>query len=277
MNPQRALRSFRAPEESAAQERTWTVVRDAYRTREPVRRRRSRGRLLLVPAVAIVLAVATLSPAGATVGRWIRHALGVPHAAPALFRLPAPGSLLVSGSGGTWTVAADGSSRRLGPWRQASWSPHGLFVAVTRSNQLAAVDPHGTLHWTLARPAVRDPRWYVPTGYRVAYLSAHSLRVVAGDGTGDHVLATGVASVAPSWQPGSRYRLAYVTRAGMLVIRGADSKHVTWTTSLSGRPRELAWSSDGRRLLAVTTQRSLRCPAPRSAPRRCLRTAARSR
>jgi hypothetical protein len=129
-------------------------------------------------------------------------------------------------------------------------------VAVTRSDQLAAVDPHGTLHWTLARPAVRDPRWYVPTGYRVAYLSGHSLRVVAGDGTGDHVLATGVASVAPSWQPGSPYRLAYVTRAGMLVIRGADSTHVTWTTSLSGRPRELAWSSDGHRLLAVTTTRA---------------------
>jgi hypothetical protein len=206
--------------------------------------------------IAVLIAGVTLSPAGATVGRWIRHALGVPHAAPALFRLPASGSVLVSGAGGTWTVAADGSSRRLGPWREASWSPHGLFLAVTRNDQLAAVDPHGTLHWTLARPAVRDPRWYVPTGYRVAYLSGHSLRVVAGDGTGDHVLATGVASVAPSWQPGSPYRLAYVTRAGTLIVRGADSKQVAWTASLSGRPRELAWSSDGRRLLAVTTTRA---------------------
>src|SRR5690349_24551837 len=111
--------------------------------REPVRRRRPQKRLLLAPAIAILLAAVTLSPAGATVGRWIRHALGVPHAAPALFRLPASGSVLVSGTGGTWTVAADGSSRRLGPWRQASWSPHGLFIAVTRSDQLAAVDPHG--------------------------------------------------------------------------------------------------------------------------------------
>lgn len=254
MSARRALRSYRAPEEAGAQQRTWTVVRDAYGAREPVRhRRRSRRGLLLAPLIAVLIAGVTLSPAGATVGRWIRHALGVPHAAPALFRLPAPGSVLVSGAGGTWTVAADGSSRRLGAWRQASWSPHGLFVAVTRSNQLAAVDAHGTLHWTLTRPAVRDPRWYVPTGYRVAYLSRHSLRVVAGDGTGDHVLATGVASVAPSWQPGSPYRLAYVTRAGTLVVRGADSKQVAGTASLSGSPRELAWSSDGRRLLAVTT------------------------
>src|SRR4029077_19381723 len=122
--------------------------------------------------------------------------------------------------------------------------------------QLAAVDPHGTLHWTLARPAVRDPRWYAPTGYRVAYLAGHALRVVAGDGTGDHVVATGVASVAPAWQPGSSYRLAYVTRSGMLVVRGADSRRTIWTAPLSGQPGELAWSSDGRRLLAVTATRA---------------------
>jgi hypothetical protein len=265
MNVQRELSRFRAPDEAAAQERTWAVVRDAYQAREPVPRRRSRGRLLLVPAVAVVLAAATLSPAGATVGRWIRHALGVPHAAPALFKLPAPGSVLVSGAGGTWTVAADGSSRRLGPWRQASWSPRGLFVAVARADQLAAVDPHGTLHWTLARPAVRDPRWYTPTGYRVAYLSGHALRVVAGDGTGDHALATSVAPVAPSWQPGSSYRLAYVTRSGALVVRNADTKRVSWSVPLSGRPRALAWSSDGRRLLAVTaTRATLYDPSGRS-------------
>jgi len=256
MNAQRALSSFRAPEEAATQDRTWTVVRDAYRLREPVRRRRSHRRLLLAPAIAILLAVVTLSPAGATVGRWIRHALGVPHAAPALFRLPAWGSVLVSGAGGTWTVASDGSTRRLGPWHQASWSPHGLFVAVTRKDELAAVDPHGTLHWALARPAVRDPRWYVPTGYRVAYLSAHTLRVVAGDGTGDHALATGIAPIAPAWQPGSSYRLAYVTGKGRLVVRNADSKRIIWTAPLSGPAHELAWSSDGRELLAVTPTRA---------------------
>jgi WD40 repeat protein len=103
---------------------------------------------------------------------------------------------------------------------------------------------------------VHDPRWYVPTGYRVAYLSGHALRVVAGDGTGDHLLATGVASVAPSWQPGSAYRLAYATRSGRLVVRGADSKRILWTAPLSGQARELSWSTDGRRLLAVTAGRA---------------------
>src|SRR5690349_14383256 len=99
--------------------------------RKPARRPSPKMRLLLAPAIACLLAAVTLSPAGATLGRWIRHALGVPHAAPALFKLPASGSVLVTGAGGTWTVAADGSSRRLGPWHEASWSPHGLFVVVT--------------------------------------------------------------------------------------------------------------------------------------------------
>lgn len=256
MSAQRALSRFRAPDEAASQERAWSVVRDAYREREPVTARRSRRRLVLIPAIALALAALTLSPAGASVRRWIGHALGVPHAAPALFRLPAPGRVLVSGNGGTWTVAADGSSRRLGSWRAATWSPRGLYVAVIRRDQLAAVDPHGTLHWALARPAVRDPAWYPPTGYRVAYLSGHSLRVVAGDGTADHLVATGVAAVAPSWQPGHAYRLAYVTHKRLVVVRDADTGQVIWTALLPAPVSELAWSADGGRLLAVTAGRA---------------------
>ena len=79
--------------------------------------------------------------AGATVGRFITHALGVRHAAPALSSLPSSGRILISGPGGTWTAAADGSTRRLGSWPQASWSPRGLYVAVAAGGRLAAVDP----------------------------------------------------------------------------------------------------------------------------------------
>jgi hypothetical protein len=251
MNARRALKELRAPDEPAAQERALTVVRAAYAERAPVRRQHSRARLVVVPVVILLLGAATLSPAGATVTRWIKHALGVPHASPALFRLPAAGTLLVSGPGGTWTVAADGSSRRLGPWRAASWSPRGLFVAVTRPDELAAVDPHGTLHWALARPAVSDPRWYPPTGYRVAYLSGHTLRVVAGDGTGDRLLAKDVAAVAPSWQPGHAYRLAYATPNGSVVVRDADTHRVIWSARPEDRPHELAWSADGTELLVT--------------------------
>jgi hypothetical protein len=196
------LSDFRAPDEAGAERRAWTVVRAAYLEREPVRRPRARRSLLLAPALAVLAAALVLSPAGAKVGRIITHALGVAHAAHALYSLPSPGRILMSGAGGTWTVAADGSTRHLGSWPQASWSPHGLYVTVASTDHLAAVDPRGNVRWTIARPRVSDPRWYSPSGYRVAYLSAGTLRVIAGDGTGDRLLATHVAPVAPAWRPG---------------------------------------------------------------------------
>ena len=254
------LRAFRAPDETGAESRAWDVVRSAYLEREPViARRRARWRLAVAPAAAVVIAALVLSPAGASVGRLITRALGERHAAPALFSLPSPGRILVSGPGGTWTATADGSTRRLGPWSQASWSPHGLFVAVASGDRLAAVDPGGTIRWALARPAVSDPRWYSPSGYRVAYLSAGTLRVVAGDGTADRLLATGVAHVAPAWRPagaGGPYELAYLTARGRVVLRDASTGRVLWSVAPGHPPRELMWSADGRRLLVLSARQA---------------------
>ncbi|HUA06759.1 MAG TPA: hypothetical protein VMB27_22825 [Solirubrobacteraceae bacterium] len=251
----RRLREFRAPDEIGAENRAWDVLRSAYLERERHAARRPRWRLAAAPALAVVVAALVLSPAGATVGRLIKQALGEKHAAPALFALPSPGRLLVSGPDGAWTAAADGSVRRLGPWQQASWSPHGLFVAVASGDRLAAVDPLGTIRWALARPAVSDPRWYSPSGYRVAYLSAGTLRVVTGHGTGDRLLATGVARVAPAWRPGAAlgpYELAYVTARGRVVVRDGDTGRILWSTPPGPRPFELTWSADGRRLLVLS-------------------------
>jgi hypothetical protein len=258
MNVRRALRAIRAPDELAARQRAWEVVRAAYVDRPPVPARGSRRRAAILVAAAVLVGalVLALSPAGATVRRWLSHTLGVPRSAPALFSLPAPGSVLVSGPGGTWTVARDGSTRRLGPWRQASWSPRGLFVAATGGDELAALDPLGTPRWKLARPAVSDARWYPPTGFRVAYLSGHDLRVVVGIGTGDHALATGVAAVAPSWRPNHPYELSYVDGAGRVVTRDADTGRVSWTVSPPASARELAWSTDGTRLLVAARTRA---------------------
>jgi hypothetical protein len=253
MNAKRALAGFRAPDEHGAEDRAWEVVRSAYRESIPVERRPSYRRRAGVFAAGLVLAGAVaLSPAGATVGRLITRALGVQHATPALFSLPAPGRVLVAGPGGTWTVAANGSARRLGPWTQASWSPRGLYVAVARGDELAAVDPHGNLQWTLARRDVRDPRWYPPTGYRVAYLSGTELREVAGDGTGDHLLAPRVAPIAPAWRPAHPYQLAYATPGGGVVVRDADTGQTLWSAHVGAPISELLWSSDGQRLLAVS-------------------------
>jgi WD40-like Beta Propeller Repeat len=261
------LREFRAPDESGAERRAWSVVQAAYPSREPVVKSRSRRRAALVPVLAVVAAALMLSPAGARVGRLITRALGARHAAPMLSSLPSPGRLLVSGPGGTWTAAADGSLRHLGAWSQASWSPHGLYLAVASSDRLAAVDPRGNVRWAVARPEVSDPAWFSPSGYRVAYLSAGTVRVIAGDGTGDHLLAAGVAHVAPAWRPGGPlgpFEVAYVTDGGRVEVRDADTGHVVWTAAPPSRPRQLMWSGDGRRLVVVTA-RDVRTYAARGA------------
>jgi hypothetical protein len=248
------LRRFRAPDEGGAEQRAWTVVRTAYLERDPAPvRRPSRRRFALAPAAALVVAAIVLSPAGATVGRLITRALGVQHAAPSLSSLPSAGRILVSGPGGTWTAAADGSTRHVGPWRQASWSPRGKYVAVASKDRLAAVDPRGNVQWEVVHPNVTDPSWFPPTGYRVAYLSAGTLRVIAGDGSNDRLLAAGVAHVAPAWRPNFSFQLAYVTGRGRLAVRGADSGVLLWSVPAGATPRELMWSSDGQRLLVLSS------------------------
>jgi hypothetical protein len=248
----RALREFRAPDEGAAGGRAWGVVHSAYLEREPVRRPRTHWRLTVAPIAAVIVAGLVLSPAGASVGRFITKALGVRHAAPMLSSLPSAGRVLVSGPGGTWTAAADGSLRRLGNWSQANWSPHGLYLAVASRDRLAAVDPKGNIHWAIARRGVSDPTWFSPTGYRIAYLSAGTLRVIAGDGTADRLLASGVAGVAPAWRPGYSFQVAYVTTANRLVVRDSDTRLLIWSRPLATTPRQLLWSADGRRLVVVS-------------------------
>ena len=253
MSAKRALTRLRAPDEPGAEERAWEVVRSAYREQALSTAGHPRRRLALALALGALLAGVVLSPATANVTRLITRALGVEHASHALVSLPAQGRLLVAGQGGTWSIGADGSTHRLGPWRQASWSPHGLNLTVAGRDQLLAVDPRdGTPHWTLTRAEVSDPRWYEPTGYRVAYRSGNALREVAGDGTGDHLLAGAVAPVAAAWRPGHPYQLAYVSAHGSLVVRDGDTGQLIWSVAAGVAIRELTWSPDGRLLLALS-------------------------
>lgn len=252
MSAKRVLTGVRAPDERAAEHRAWEVVSSAYRAREPSTGVRSKRRAALVLAVAVAVGAVALSPAGATVRRLITRALGVQHASPTLFSLPAPGRLLISGLEGTWSVAADGSTRRLGAWSQASWSPRGRYAAVAGGDQLAAIDPRGTPLWTVSRPAVHAPSWFAPSGYRVAYLSGHDVRVVAGDGTGDHLLAAAVADVAPVWRPGHAYQLAYIAGRGTLTVRDGDSGRTVWAVAPAPGTEQLSWSANGRYLLAFS-------------------------
>jgi hypothetical protein len=246
-------RSVRSSDSTAAtEERAWDVVQAVYAERQLAPQRRRRARLALVPLVAVVVGVLALTPAGAAVHRWIDQTLGVRHASRELFSLPAPGRILVSGSGGTWTISADGAKRRLGRWQQASWSALGKYVVVAARDELEAIDTRGVPQWAIARPDVRFPRWYAPNGYRIAYLSGATLRVIAGDAQGDRRLAVRVAPVAPTWRSGHEYQLAYAGGGGAIVVRDADTGQVQWSRRLASGPRLLRWSADGSRLLAVT-------------------------
>jgi hypothetical protein len=200
---ERALRGVAVPGEDEAEERAWEIVRAAHAERVPVRpTRRTRGFALAFVAGAVALAIG-LSPAGAKVGDLVSDMVGVgePDARPALRSLPSAGELLVESDQGPWIVREDGSKRLLGDYGQATWSPHGLFVAVTEGRELLAVDPLGNVRWTIDAPGpVHDPRWS-PSGFRIAYRSGDDLRVVAGDGTGDRLVAHDVAPIPPAWRP----------------------------------------------------------------------------
>ncbi len=191
---------------------------------------------------------------------------GPENAQPALTSLPASGRLLVSSREGPWVVDEDGSQRLLGAYRDAAWSPSGMFAAVTRGRQLTAVDPVGTVRWSLAaRRPVSNPAWS-PSGIRVAYASGSSLRVVVGDGTGDRLLVDRVPPVAPAWKPlseplppgqvaiGPRTNvLAYADRRGRVTVRDVDADRVLWRSHPYSLPiRGLEWSPDRQRLLVRT-------------------------
>ncbi len=250
------LRAAPAPGEEEAGDRAWDVVRTAFETRERVPRRRRVWPVVAVAAGAAVLAAA-LSPPGRALLGSVREAIGVEHAAPALFKLYSPGRLIVNSDLGAWIVQPDGSKRLLSGYREASWSPTGRFVVATRGNELVALEPTGNVHWTLARPAVRFPRWggnAVDT--RIAYLSRGALRVVAGDSKGDHTCAgSGVAAVAPAWRPRPGHVVAFASVDGRVYVYAVDRCERYWRSERFGEPRSLAWSADGKRLLLVTRTR----------------------
>jgi WD40-like Beta Propeller Repeat len=174
-------------------------------------------------------------------------------ARPALGPLPAGGRLLVSSPAGAWVVQRGGGARRLGDYGEASWSPHGLFVVATRGRQLVALEPGGAPRWTLSRAApVRRPSWSPGDGYRIAYLSGGGLRVVVGNGTGDHPLDGADGDVRPAWRPGAdRHELAYARPGGRIVLADADTARPLRRSAQVIAPTALEWTPGGRRLVAM--------------------------
>jgi hypothetical protein len=262
----------RPPDESAALERAIALAA-ATAAGQPVPPRRAVRRRLaaVVAGAAAVAGVAlALSPAGAQVRDWIGDAVDGPPqpTRTTLGHIPGGGELLVQSRRGPWVVAADGSRRLLGDYDSATWSPRGLYVGVTKGRTLTAVEPDGDPHWSIEAPAtIRDVRWST-SGQRIAYLAGSELHVIAGDGTGDFVLARGAARVAPAWMPVgegpySPNVLAYADqRAGAIRIAEVDDGSLRSTIRYPVAIRSLQWLDRdhllvvGLRTLGVVDARS---------------------
>jgi hypothetical protein len=265
----RLLQGISVPDEVGAQERAWAVARSAYVGRLSVPRRRSRLRFVPVPALLLgVAAVMALTPAGAAVDHWINSALSPRSpAASNVISLPLRGSrLLVTSPSGTWIVKDRGARHRLGQWDVATWSPHGLYVAAASAHRLVALDPSGAVLWSAPVAGARYLSWFEPQGSinsRISFISGGSLWLNTGDNrqkdlapgaTARWSVATNVAPVAPAWRPGPRYELVYAS-AKRQIVSVDDSGHRLWTSPrLSSSPKVLAFSGDGSRLLALSSQ-----------------------
>jgi len=240
------------PDEAGAEKRAWHVV-SAVAARQLPTRKQGRARLAAVAAaLALIIAVA-FTPPGAAVADWVRNAVdpGEQAARPALTSLPTDGQLLVVSPRGVWVVQRDGSKRRLGNYDEAHWSPNGLFVVGTRGRQLVALDPKGEVRWSLARSRpIHDASWS-PDGYRIAYLAGSSLRMTAGDGTGDRLLRQLAGPAAPAWRPGPNQGLTFSDPSGRITLVDPDRGRRLWATAPGPVPDQLAWTADGRRLVAL--------------------------
>jgi hypothetical protein len=257
------LRELHLPGEREAEERAWDLSRRAFAEHEPTLHPVTRLRLLVaVAAAALLLALALLSPAGAAIRSWVSDVVGQQNARPALTSLPAPGKLLVDSARGTWVVQSDGSQRLLGAYGEATWSPHGVYVAAARGPHLTALEADGDPRWTITGLGpVSMPSWQAPDGFRIAYLSGRSLRVVAGDGTGDHQVDDRVDDITPAWRPGVRHILAYVDEGGLIRVVNGDTGRRIRALHFPD-PRDLAWSPDGALLAVATGSRIAVLPAP---------------
>jgi len=251
-----ALREAAPPGERQAEARSWAVVREAFAEREPQRPRLAlRSRVGLALAAGGAAAALVFTPAGAEMTDWIADAIeGEEDARPTLGALPAPGAILTESRDGVWVLRDDGSRRLLGDYDHATWSPNGLFVAVSAGRELFALTPQGEVRWTIRAPAaISAIDWSSDEGFRVAYVANDELNVRAGDATGDTLFSTSVGSAALAWRPESDparavHQLAYV-QGTRVVLADTDSGRELWRSAPGARIESLQWSLDGTRLL----------------------------
>jgi hypothetical protein len=249
-----------APGEAEARSRAWELAAAAAAEHgRAARRRRAPAAAALALATAVLTAAVAFTPPGDAVADWladrVRDAVGAAEPVRGDI-LPGGGLMLAASPAGPVVIGGgDDPKRLLGGVDEATWSPRALHVAASRGVELIAVDRRGQRRWSLHHgQRITHPRWS-PSGFRVAYLSSHTLWVVNGDGTQDRPLGL-AGPVAPVWRPGHRHQLAYADTAGRVILRDADSGRVLWRTRPHLPPRRLAFSADGDRLLALAARKA---------------------
>ena len=261
------IREQPLPGEAEAAARSWPVVEAALAERpaDSPSRRPSGGprvalRLALLAALLAAGLLAALTPAGAEVGDWIGDRFGAREepSAPSFAALPKGGSVLAISRTGAYAISAEGNTQHLGSFADAGWSPRGKHVVGVDGRRLIAVTPTGTVKWTLVeRHRVKRPAWSTDEGFAVAYLERSSLRVVAGNGdpVTNRRVRGGAAAVTPAWLPHSDRVLTYATTRGTIETVDVTTRTTLWRTgAIAARPRSLAWSRTGRRLVALTSR-----------------------
>jgi hypothetical protein len=252
----RRLRAAPAPGEEAAFRRAHPLAMAMVRPVAPRRRRRRMMVRALAPlAAGLIAAGLLLTAAGADVRSWISDRVAPPKPEPVRAEsLPGGGRILTAGRDGLFVRTSRGPRRIFGDVGEAAWSPHGLFVAVTRGIELIAISPRGERRWSLHRSApIRHPRW-APTGYQIAYLSGGSIYLVDGDGSDNTRLAP-ADGAAPAWRPARGHsQIAYVD-GRLVVLRDSIDRRLLFATRVARSPLALSWSADGRLLLVVERDR----------------------
>jgi hypothetical protein len=109
---------------------------------------------------------------------------------------------------------------------------------------------NGNRRWHVAGRDLHGARWS-PDGFRVAYLSGRTLRVVAGDGTNDVLFARAWPAPAPAWRPGRRHVIAYLDRHRRLAAGDTDTAALLFRRSAPARVRQLLWTPGGGQLVVV--------------------------
>jgi hypothetical protein len=256
----RRLRGAPVPVDAAAEERLLALALAQHAGRR-TRHRSPLPRLAVALAVALALGALLLTPAWGAVRDWVGETFGAtPTPAPqtGLGPIPGGGRLLVQTTAGPWVVEPDGTRHLLRGYREASWSPHGLFLVTVRDRRLSAVEPDGKSHWTVQGAAtIRDPRW-APSGERIAFREGAGLRVVAGDGSEDRELDESVAPLAPSWDPDGRPDLVYVDARGALRLLDVATGRSPARAGALPRIDRLEWGGRGAGELLEASGRRLR-------------------